>query len=301
MRLALLTGVALDLMIGDPPWLPHPVRAFGWLVKHLERFWRATRLPPRCAGALFWTAAVAIATAIVWATVHWTPWISIYWIFSLLAIRSLDVESVRVVRALEQKDLKAARYWVSRIVGRDTDSLAEPEILRAALETVAENLSDGVIAPLFYLAIGGPAAMAAYKAINTLDSIAGHKNERYREFGWASARMDDVANFIPARLSAVLVWIAAAIVGLDARHAVRITLRDANTQPSPNSGFPEAAFAGALGVRLGGLNSHGGIASQKHFLGDPIRPIDGERFAKARVLLYSSSILMAVISAVVIR
>jgi adenosylcobinamide-phosphate synthase len=301
--IALAAGVALDLALGDPEWMPHPVRAFGWLAGELERLWRATRLPLRIAGVLFWMSATAAAGWIVYATIRWLPhpWISIYWIYSLLAIRSLDVESMRVVRALARKDLTAARHFVSRIVGRDCDQLDEPEILRAALETVAENLSDGVIAPLFYLALGGPVAMAVYKAINTLDSMVGHKDETYRDFGWASARIDDAANFLPARLSAVLVWISAAMLGLNPRRAIRTTLRDARTQPSPNSGYPEAAFAGALGIRLGGLNFYRGVAGRKNYLGDAVHPIDAHRFQQARVLLYASSLLMALLAGAVIR
>jgi len=212
---------------------------------------------------------------------------NIYWIYSLLACRDLDVEASLVIRALERDDIGDARRKLSRIVGRDTDALNEAEILRALFETIAENLSDGVIAPLFYLAISGPACMAAYKALNTLDSMVGHRNVRYREFGWASARLDDVANFIPARVTAALICIAAALLpGLNGRRAFRIALRDGATQPSPNAGYPEAAFAGAFGVRLGGLNFYEGVASRKPFLGDALVPLDPRLFRRARVLLY---------------
>ena len=205
----LLAAVALDLAIGDPAWLPHPIRAFGRLVIQLERLHRATRLPLRLAGILFWFTAVGIATAAVATTMLYLPrpWIAIYWIFSLLALRDLDFEAALVVRELRRGDLDTARRMLARIVGRDTASLDEKEVFRATIETIAENLSDAVIAPLFYLALGGPVAMAAYKAINTLDSMVGYSNERYRDFGWASARLDDVANWIPARLTAALVWI----------------------------------------------------------------------------------------------
>jgi adenosylcobinamide-phosphate synthase len=156
------------------------------------------------------------------------------------------------------------------------------------IETVAENLSDGVVAPLFYLAVGGPAAMAAYKAVNTLDSMVGHRNGRYREFGFVSAKMDDLANFLPARLSAVLIWCAAAILpGYSAVRAFKTTIRDARKQPSPNAGFPEAAVAGALGVQLGGLNFYCGTPSRKATLGDSIVDLDGRVYKKLRVLLYA--------------
>jgi adenosylcobinamide-phosphate synthase len=299
----LLAGVALDLAIGDPRWLPHPIRAFGRLVTQLERLYRATHLPLRLAGSLFCITAVAIATAAVGATMLYLPrpWIAIYWIFALLALRDLDFEAALVVRELRRGDLDAARRMLSRIVGRDTAALDEKEVLRATIETIAENLSDAVIAPLFYLALGGPAAMAAYKAVNTLDSMVGYRNERYREFGWASARLDDAANWIPARLSAALIWIGALLLRYDLRRSVAITLRDARLQPSPNSGYPEAAVAGAIGVRLGGLNYYQGVASRKPYLGDGGSPLDLAAYAKARRLLYASSLLMVAIDAGVLR
>jgi adenosylcobinamide-phosphate synthase len=295
----LLGGVALDLALGDPRWLPHPVRAFGWLVARLERLWRASRLPLRIAGVCFWLTAVGGAVLVVALAMRYIPrpWIAIYWIFALLAIRDLDVEAARVIAALRRKDVADARRLLSFIVGRDTAALDEPEILRATIETVAENLCDGVIAPLFYLALGGPMAMAGYKAINTLDSMVGYRNERYREFGWASARMDDIANWIPARLSALLIWIAAIAAGCDPRSSVKVTMRDARTQPSPNAGYPEAAVAGALGIRLGGLNYYQGVASRKPYLGDARRALDLTVYRKARVLLYGSSLLMVALTA----
>jgi adenosylcobinamide-phosphate synthase len=186
---------------------------------------------------------------------------------------------------------------LAQIVGRDTESLDEKEVVRATIETIAENLSDAVIAPLFYLALGGPATMAAFKAVNTLDSMTGYRNERYREFGWASARMDDVANWIPARLTAALVWLCALLLRYDARRSIAVTLRDARLQPSPNAGYPEAAVAGALGVRLGGLNYYQGVASRKPYIGDGGRPLDLAAYTKARRLLYGASLLMVALGA----
>jgi adenosylcobinamide-phosphate synthase len=288
----LLAAVGLDLALGDPRWLPHPIRLFGRLVTSLETLYRATGAPLRLAGVLFWITAVCIATAAVAATMLLLPrpWIAIYWIFALLALREL-----------RRDDLPAARTMLARIVGRDTDSLDEKEIFRATIETLAENLSDAVIAPLFYLALGGPVAMAAYKAVNTLDSMAGHKNYRYREFGWASARLDDVANWIPARLTAALVWACALVLRYDVRRSIAITLRDARLQPSPNSGYPEAAVAGAIGVQLGGLNSYQGVPSKKPLIGDAGRPLDFAAYSKTRRLLYGSSLVMVALVAVVLR
>jgi adenosylcobinamide-phosphate synthase len=299
----LLCGVALDLALGDPRWLPHPVRAFGWLVLRLERLWRATGLPLKLAGVLFCVTAVSVASAVTAATLLLLPrpWIAVYWIFTLLAIRDLDFEAAKVIGELRRGDLPGARRMLSAIVGRETAALEEREVLRATIETMAENLSDAVVAPLFYLALGGPVAMAVYKAANTLDSMVGYKNDRYREFGWASARFDDATNFIPARLTAFLVWLCAGILRYDLRQSITVTLRDARLQPSPNAGYPEAAVAGALGIRLGGLNYYQGVASRKPYLGDGKRPLDLHAYVKTRFLLYGSSLLMVGLDAGVMR
>ena len=285
----LLAGFGLDLVLGDPRWLPHPVRGIGWLITRLERFCRTSAVSLRLAGTLTCIAVVGITTAFVWITL---PWANVYWIYSLLALRSLDMESMVVVQSLRSGDLEKARSEVAMIVGRDTAHLDEAEIVRAVVETVSENLSDGVIAPLLYLALLGPAGMAAYKAVNTLDSMVGYKTERYREFGWASARLDDLLNFVPSRLAAALVWFGAALTGMKVSQSIAVTLRDGGSQPSPNSGWPEAAFAGALGVRLGGLNFYNGTPSNKPYLGSAGRPLDVSVFGDTRKLLYASSFLM---------
>lgn len=284
-------GVALDLAIGDPKWLPHPVRAIGWAIAQQERLWRAVRVPLRFSGVLLWLATVGGTAGLVALSIHWLPrpWIAVYWIYSFLAIRDLDSHAAAVVKELVKGDLPEARAKLSQIVGRDTANLDESEIMRAVIETVAENLSDGIVAPLFYLAIGGPAAMAAYKSVNTLDSMVGYKNDRYRDFGWFSARADDFANWLPARITALLI----AVLSVSPRRAIRITLRDGGSQPSPNAGYPEAAMAGALGVRLGGLNHYAGQPSLKAYLGDPLRPISPDIYARVRVTLYAVALLTA--------
>ncbi len=282
----LLCGAALDLALGDPRWLPHPVRGIGWLIARLEPLCR--HLPLYLGGAVLWLLVVGLSASIVWLTL---PWLAIFWIWTFLAVRDLDVQSMRVIVALRDGDLVQARERLSMIVGRDTATLDEPEILRATVETVAESLGDGIVGPLFYLALAGPAGMAAYKAASTLDSMCGYRNERYREFGWASARLDDVANFIPARLSVLLVALAALLLGYDARAALKCALRDGRSQPSPNSGYPEAAVAGALGVQLGGLNTYQGVASRKATLGDALRPLSFEVFSGVRRILYATSAL----------
>lgn len=285
----LLAGLSLDLLIGDPRWLPHPVRGIGWLARQVERMFRATRLPLRLSGILFWLIVVGLTALIVWLTL---PWATIYWIYALIAIRSLDGETHEVIRRLDRGDLEAARAQLATVVGRDTAHLDEPEIVRAVIETMSENLSDGIIAPLFFLIVGGPVAMAAYKAINTLDSMVGYRNERYAEFGWASARMDDVANFVPARLTAILVWLSAAALWMNVPRSVRTTLRDAASQPSPNAGYPQAAFAGAIGVQLGGTNRYAGTDVVKAPMGDPLTPLNRGAWEYARGLLFASTLLM---------
>lgn len=287
----ILAGVNLDLLLGDPRWLPHPIRGLGRVIMGLEPVCR--RLPPaRIAGVFFVLVIVSFAAGVVWLL---PTWLNVYWVWSLLAIRELDREAARVVAELQRHDPAAARSALSRIVGRDTHRLDEPEIVRATVETVAENLNDGVVAPLFYLALFGPVGMACYKAVNTLDSMVGYRNDRYREFGWASARLDDAANYLPARLTAVFVWVCALPLRLNARGSVQITLRDAATQPSPNAGYPEAAFAGALGVQLGGVNYYQDKPSEKHRLGNPDRPLEPGIYSAVRGLLYAVSGAMVIL------
>ncbi len=285
--LQVIAGASLDILVGDPPWLPHPIRGLGWFINRSETMWRRVHLPPRVSGTLFALSVIGISSVLIRFTL---PALTVYWIFSFLACRSLDVESSAVVAALRNRDLDEARQRLAFIVGRDTGHLDEQEILRAVIETVAENLSDGIIAPLFYLALAGPTGMAAYKVINTLDSMTGYRNERYREFGWASARLDDVANFIPARLSAALIWLCAPFAGGNTSGAIRVALRDGRSQPSPNAGFPEAAIAGALGIQLGGVNFYDGIPSRKPLLGDALRPLTMNAFRQTRRLLYACTL-----------
>ncbi len=282
----LAAGVAADLLLGDPRWWPHPIRGLGWAITRLERFFRSAMGATRVSGVALWLSVVTPACLVVWLSPRW---LHVFWIWSFLALRSLDLESTRVLAALDAGDLVDARRRLSRIVGRDTENLNDEGVRRAVIETMSENMSDGVIAPLFYLVLAGPAGMAVYKAVNTLDSMVGYRNKKYRRMGWFSARADDVLNWIPARLSALFIWAAAALLGLDARASIAVTLRDAKTQPSPNAGYPEAAFAGALGVRLGGVSRYQGLESRKAYLGDGLRPLDRQACLQARRLLYAAS------------
>lgn len=300
--LTILLALLLDLMIGDPRWLPHPVVAIGHLIHLLERGLRRDWLNERVAGILLLLLVVTVSVGVTWfvlqaltALLPLIGWIAAILISSTcLAATSLYKESNRVASALLAGDLPLARRYLSYIVGRDTDQLDEPEIWRAVVETVAENTSDGIIAPLFWLTLGGPVAAMAYKAVSTLDSMVGYRNERYLQMGWASARMDDLLNFIPARLSALLLIMAAPLAGCSAPAAVRITLRDRLKHPSPNSGHPEAAAAGALGVRLGGAAAYGGLSSWKEYIGDDRQPLDERAYRSMIKLMYLSTLLMAV-------
>jgi adenosylcobinamide-phosphate synthase len=254
----LTVAYLLDLALGDPEWFPHPVRWFGFLIKLGERWLRPfTRGPASeiAAGALLTGSVVSIGWAmgrpknIVWQVL-------LAW--NALATRSLLSEAHAVIHALEANNLDLARRRLARIVGRDTAHLDGAEISRAVIETLAESACDGIVAPLFWLAAGGVPCAMSYKAINTLDSMIGHREHPYLYFGRAAARLDDAANFIPARLTALGIVAAAKLLGLDARGAHRIWLRDGNRHASPNAGQSEAAMAGALGVRLGGGSAYDG-------------------------------------------
>ena len=283
---ALALGVLMDLLLGDPRWLPHPIRGMGLLIKALEGFLRNIRYEKVSGCILVCAVLVTIVSAVI-VTLHWGGFlVAAYWIFTCLAVRNLDQESNKVIAALREGDLHRARTLVGYLVGRDTGHLSDKEVTRAVFETVAENMSDAIVAPLFYLAILGVPGMVAYKAVNTMDSMVGYKNDRYLRFGWAAARLDDIANYIPARITAGLIVLMAALVRLRWRAAIRVVLRDAHLQPSPNAGYPEAALAGALGVRLGGRNYYFGHPVQKPFLGDPLEDLQWNRFSHVRLLLY---------------
>lgn len=299
--LVISMALLLDLAIGDPHWLPHPVVAIGRLIQYLDQWLRRNWLNERLAGVLLLlfvvTCSAGITWLLIWILTTLLPlvgWIAVIFVSSTcLAARSLHKESARVASALLTGDLLLARSYLSYIVGRDTDKLTEPEIWRALVETVAENTSDGIIAPLFWLTIGGPVTAMAYKAVSTLDSMVGYRNIRYQQLGWASARMDDVLNFVPSRLSALLLVMAAPLAGLSFSGAAQITIRDRLKHPSPNSGHPESAAAGALGVRLGGESSYCGILSWKEYIGDQLHPIDERAYRGMIKLMYISTLLMA--------
>ncbi len=268
-------ALALDLLLGDPRFLPHPVTWIGRLVNRLELLLTALTAKRRLAGILLTFFTVGMTGLFAWGVLAlagrfhplFEAVLALWLAFTSLALHGLHRESRRVIRRLEEGDLEEARHSLSLIVSRQTAQLDEPAILRACIETVSENTSDAVIAPLFYLFLGGPVAALMYKAASTLDSMVGYRTERYREFGWASARLDDLLNLVPARLTALLMVAAAALLGLRPGNALRIVRRDARKHKSPNAGYPEAAAAGALGVQLGGAATYFGERVEKPTLG----------------------------------
>ncbi len=295
-----LAAVLLDLLLGDPRRLPHPVVCIGKLVARLETSLRRTVASERLAGVILLVVTVSVAYGLAALIVKGASAVSPYAGFAAaallgwtsLAARSLHRESRLVADALARGDIEEARRSLSYIVGRDTEALEESEIWRATVETVAENTSDGVIAPLFCLMLGGPPLALAYKAINTLDSMVGYRNERYLQFGWASARCDDLANWLPSRLTGLLMVLSAPLFGLSMRGAWWIMVRDGRNHSSPNSGIPEAAAAGALGVQLGGTNYYFGEPVAKPTIGDALKPLSRQAYQGAVRLMYGAEMLL---------
>ena len=305
MSAGLLAAVlALDLALGDPRGWPHPIVWIGRLISRLEAWLRERFRHLRLAGILLvlltllssggsaWLLlqfAAAFSAGLAWLVALWLGW-------SCLALRSLHLESAAVIKELEKGDLEAARQALAMIVGRETATLDEEGVLKATLETVAENASDGVIAPLFYLLLGGPVLAVIFKAVSTLDSMVGYNNDRYREFGWAGARLDDLFNYLPARLTGWLFVVCSYPLKLNADAAKEIMLRDAAKHASPNAGWPEAAVAGALGVQLGGAAVYFGQQVEKPTFGDAREPATIKHYRQLVRLLYVSSFAAALFS-----
>jgi adenosylcobinamide-phosphate synthase len=269
---------AMDLIVGDPEWFPHPVRAMGRMIAAGEAIATPGQHTP--ARDLVQGAVVTILVVVVTAATGVVALRAVRWVhpgvafvvevllaWTVLATGSLLTEANRVIHALERDDLVSARAQLARIVGRDTAALTESEIARGVIETLAESTCDAIVAPLCYLVVGGVPAALAYKAVNTLDSMIGHRERPYTYFGRVAARLDDVANFIPARLAALAIAIAAACTGQSSAGALQVWRRDHANHDSPNAGHPEAAMAGALGVCLGGTNYYDGVPSVKALLG----------------------------------
>ncbi|MCG8706861.1 cobalamin biosynthesis protein [Brenneria sp. 4F2] len=292
----------LDHWLGDPAHWPHPVRWIGALIARLQRAIRACCRSERAlkfGGGLLWLAVVGITWAVSWGmlagltAIHpWLGWLAQVWmIYTCLAARCLSDAALAVYRTLRRGTLEESRRQLSWIVGRDTSQLEKPQITRAVVETVAENSIDGVIAPLFFLLLGGAPLAMAYKAVNTLDSMVGYKNPKYRSIGYVSARMDDLANYVPARLGWLLLATAAWFLKADYRQAWRIGWRDRYQHSSPNCAWSEATVAGALGIRLGGPNDYFGQRVDKPWIGDARREISLDDIPRSIRLMNVASLL----------
>ena len=303
--LSIYTGYALDLIIGDPYSFPHPVRYIGKLISIVEKQIRKITSSDKglkIAGFFLWFIVVVTTFGITTLILQLFKFNKVIYfivntilIYTTLATKCLKDESVKIYKVLKTGDLEKSRIQLSYIVGRDTTNLNEKEIVRATVETVAENTVDGIIAPLFYGFIGGAPLAMAYKAVNTLDSTVGYKNDKYYYLGFASAKIDDIANYIPARLGVVLLSLGSLFAGFNFKNALKIGIRDRKNHKSPNCAFSEGAVAGALGIQLGGTNVYFGKEVYKPTIGDKTREIEIEDIVRTNKIMYSSSIISIII------
>jgi len=290
--IAISIAYIIDLFVGDPPNWPHPVKSIGSMISFFEKRWNQGKLKKWKGVAillfvLLFAFSIVLIVVLTGYKIH--PFVGILVesiiISTTIAQKSLKEAAVEVYHPLKSGDLVEARKKLSYIVGRDTDDLDESEIARGAIETVAENTSDGVTAPLFWALIGGAPLAMVYRATNTCDSMVGYRNERYKEFGWASAKWDDVMNWIPSRLTGMIMLIGNRPESMGYQKAWKILFRDAKRHPSPNSGWGEAAVAAILGIQLGGRNYYKGIVSNREKMGEPLHPIQAEHIIKANIIL----------------
>lgn len=306
--LNILLAYLLDLTLGDPKWLPHPVKIMGDLINFLEAKLRTDcqKKISRVKGAILALAVVGLSGLSAYLILTLTRKINpiagtVAWIFlayTSLATKDLFLHARQVLREVTAKNICAARKQLSRIVGRDTEHFSEGEVIKATVESIAENTNDGIIAPLFYLMLGGPTFAIVYKAINTLDSMVGYKSEKYIHFGWFSARLDDLANFLPARITGLFISASSFILKKNFKDSFKIMFRDGRKHPSPNSGICEAAMAGALGTKLGGPSTYRGKLSTKPYLGDEKRVAAISFINEALTISFVSSILMVLIGVI---
>lgn len=309
----ILAAFVLDMLFGDPRWLYHPIVAIGKLISIFEKILRhifpKTEKGELIGGFFLTVLVVGISFIIPFLALKYIGMVDIrlryvletFWCWQIFAAKSLKKESMRVYKEIETKNLSGARKYLSWIVGRDTAELDFKQITKAVVETVAENTSDGVIAPMMFMFIGGAPLGFLYKAINTLDSMVGYKNDQYMFFGRFSAKVDDVANYVPARITGVAIAVGSFFVGLNTKNSFKVLIRDRRNHKSPNSGYPESACAGALSVQLAGDAYYFGKLFKKKTIGDDIRPIEPFDIVKTNRLMYSASVLsLIVIEAVVV-
>lgn len=296
----LLIAFVLDYIFGDPRWFPHPVRGIGFVIAKTEAFARKTITNERLAGTLTGLVSIIITIAVVWGSIayaslfgeFWKHVVSILWLYFGISTRDLCKAVMEVYTELKKSNMIRARFALSMIVSRNTKEMDETAISRAAIETVVENTVDGIISPLFFAMLGGPVAMWAFKAISTGDSMLGYKNKKYQYFGTFAARLDDVANWIPARLMFILFPISALFLKLNPWQCLKVALRDRKIHSSPNAGIPEAAAAGALEVSLGGPAVYHGKQHNKPYFGPEFPAPDQNHILKAIRLMWTSSFIM---------
>ena len=300
----------LDLIVGDPYWSPHPIRFIGKFISSMEKIIRGVVSSPiglKIGGFFLATTTVLLtyfSTVFILRIskgfhINLFYLVNIIILWTTVAAKCLKVESKKVCFALENNDIPLARKLLSYIVGRDTRDLNMSEISKAVVETVAENTSDGVVAPIFYMFLGGAPLALAYKAINTLDSMVGYKNDKYLHLGYASAKLDDIANFIPARITGILLVAASGILKLNVEDSLKILIRDRKNHSSPNCGYPEAAAAGALGIQLGGSHHYFGKLVYKPTIGDEKSSVSTEDIRTTINLMYVSSILSLILFTII--
>lgn len=308
---AILAGFIMDLIIGDPHWMYHPVRVIGKFITFLEDMLRKTfpktKDGERKSGFVLVVLVCGISVFTVWGLMKLAYYLN-FWCgfllevimcYQLFAVRSLKDESMKVYKELAKQDLEASRKAVSMIVGRDTENLTIEGVTKATVETIAENTSDGTLAPMFYMFIGGPVLGWFYKAVNTMDSMVGYKNEKYLNFGRYAAKFDDVMNFIPARLCGWLMILASMFLKMDWKNAKKIFVRDRFNHASPNSAQTEAVMAGALRIQLAGDAWYFGKRYEKPIIGDALRPVEIEDIPRANRLLYATAIVSLIIFSVI--
>ena len=306
----LIIALIIDLIISDPSWIPHPVVIMGFLISRLEKYLfkkKDSSLAAKTKGAILVVIVLAFSYYLTFIIIQLSLQLNQYFAYSLevfllslsLALKGLIDAGKKVYSALKVDDLKLARKNVNLIVGRDCSQSSSTEVIRAVLETLAENTSDGILAPAFYYLVGGLPLAVTYKAVNTMDSMLGYKNDRYFNFGFAAARTDDLFNYIPARITAFLMTAASVLLNYDFKGAIKTVVNDAQKHPSPNAGYPEAAAAGALSLRFGGLNYYHGQESFRAYIGQQKKKFEVEDILKLNKLIYFTVLLFVITAAVV--
>lgn len=311
----LIASIALDYILGDPPNWPHPVRFIGAVIKKYEKFIRSLKGLDLKVGGFILTSAT-ITTVLLSFTlvldvaklIHplLKTVLEIYLVYSLLAAKCLEVETIKVYKALESNDITKSRQMLSYLVGRDTSQLNTEDIIRGAVETIAENTIDGVLAPLFYLGIGlyfniPVQAILLYKTINTLDSMVGYIQEPYTKIGYASAKLDDIANFIPARLGSIIMILAGIVLRYDGKKGMQILIRDKKNHKSPNCGYPESVVAGLLQIQLGGTNTYFGQQVYKPTIGDALKELSPRHIKDTIKIMYGAELIMAAFMIIILN